>query len=295
MTTPKIATPLSRKAVLVSVNISQWSARKLDRKVTNETNEKYHASEDAGRYNKLLIDKRHLAEINGIVSKARALHYKMTRPWADDGPRILPNALFSKFADEFRELKRDMERAADAFERGYLSFIEERKRKINGLFDPQDYPPADEIRAKFNLDHRIMPLPDEEDFRADLDADTVADIKAEMARTSGNVLDDAMKATAAEIVEKVGHMSTKLKEYKTGTDGKKKFFLDSLVENVRELAELLPAFNLSNDPNLAHITNRIARELCVEDAKDLRQNDEARATVQKSADEIVAEVGKFFG
>jgi hypothetical protein len=295
MTTPKIATPLSRKAVLVAVNISQWGARKLDRKVTRETNEKYHASQDAGRYNKLLIEQEHLAEITGIISKARALHYKLTLPWVDKGPRILPNVLFSKFAEEFRELKREFEVAADKFARGYPDFVEERKGKINGLFNPKDYPAQSEIRSKFDLDHQIVAFPDEQDFRADLDEDTLDDIRAELARTSGGVVDNTLKAAAAEIIEKVGHMSEKLAEYKNGPEGEKRFFSGSLVENVRELAGLLPAFNLTNDPNLAHITNRILKELCVEDAKELRKNDEARATVQKSADEIVAEVGKFFG
>ena len=60
------------------------------------------------------------------------------------------------------------------------------------------------------------------------------------------------------------------------------------------MARLLPAFNLTNDPEMAKIINRIVKELCVEDADVLRKNDLAREIVQKSADEIVAEVEKFF-
>jgi hypothetical protein len=291
MATHKIASPLSRKAVLVTVNISQWTARKLDRQITKETNARYHASEDAGRFNKLLIEAERLATLNKLVSKARTLHYKMTRPWADEGPRILPNALYSKFSDEFRVLKREFATAADEFARNYPMFIEERKRKLNGAFKPEDYPPADEIRKKFQLDLTILPFPDAADFRSDLDADTVADIKREIAETSNRVIDDAMTLTGKQIIETVGHMAEKLKEYKTGKPGEpKKFFLDSLVENVRELAELLPAFNLTEDPKLATIATRISKELCAEDAKVLRENDAARETVAKSADEIVAAV-----
>ena len=44
----KIATPLSRKALLVSVTISEWTARKLDKKVTDEINRKHGAANDAG-------------------------------------------------------------------------------------------------------------------------------------------------------------------------------------------------------------------------------------------------------
>jgi hypothetical protein len=289
----KIATPLSRKAVLVAVNISQWTARKLDRKVTDEVNRSHNAVKDAGRYNKLLIEAERLAKINGLVSTARHLHYSMTRPWADEGPRILPNALYSKFTDSFRVIKRDFQIAADEFERDYSGFVEERKRSLNGLFNAKDYPDPSEIRSKFRLELTVLPFPDADDFRSNLDDDTVADIKREIAETSGNVIDNAMKHTASQIIDLVGHMAAKLHEYKSNKPGERKFFMDSLVDNVRDLAELLPAFNLTDDPKLTRITKRIAKELCAEDAKELRQNDAAREAVAKSADEIVAEVSKF--
>jgi hypothetical protein len=295
MTTKKISSPLSRKATLVAVNISQWTARKMDKRVTEETNRKYGASEDAGRYNKLLIEAQYLAKINSMVSAARTLHYTMTRPWADDGPRILPNALYSKFTDKFRVIKRDFDKAADEFCRDYPQFIQERKRQLNGLFNASDYPSPKDIRNKFRLDITVLPFPDASDFRADLDDDTMADIKAEITATSARAIDDAMSHTARQIADTVGHMAEKLKEYKSGKKGSpRKFFLDSLVENVRELADLLPAFNLTDDPALTKIAKRIDTELCAEDAKDLRTNDAAREAVQKSAEQIVADVSKFF-
>jgi hypothetical protein len=296
MAPKKTAAPLSRKAVLVAVNISQWTARKLDRKVTEETNRRHGAGKDAGRYNKLLIDADHLTELNSLVSKARSLHYSMTRPWADEGPRILPNALYAKFSDEFRVLKRDFNQAADRFAAAYPGYIRQRRLVLNSLFDPKDYPSTDDIRAKFNLDLTVLPFPDAEDFRSDLDDETVADIKAELAKTSKEVVANAMQHTATQIIETVGHMAEKLKDYNAGSgDKKRKFFLDSLVDNVRDLANLLPAFNLTEDPKLTAITKRIAKELCAEDAADLRKNDEARASVAKSADDIVSEVSKLFG
>jgi hypothetical protein len=293
--TKKIATPLARKAVLVSVNISQWTARKLDRRVTDEVNRKHGAADDAGRYNKLLIEAERLTKITALTSSARALHYSMTRPWADEGPRILPNALFVKFSDEFRKLKREFEQAANEFAAGYPHFVEERKRALNGMFNAADYPDVSEIRAKFKLEMSIMPFPDAADFRSDLDDDTVDDIRREIAETSSRVVDDAMRHTAEQIVEVVGHVGTKLKEYNAGAkgNGKRSFFLDSLIDNVRDLVDLLPAFNLTEDPKLDAIIKRIQKEMCAEDACDLRKNDAARESVQKSADEIVAAVSKF--
>lgn len=142
----------------------------------------------------------------------------------------------------------------------------------------------------------ILPFPDSADFRADLDDETVADIRREIEETSIRVAADTLRHTAQRIADTVGHMAEKLKEYNSGSKGKndkRNFFLNSLVDNVRDLAELLPAFNLTNDPKLAAIAKRISKELCAEDAAELRKNDAARESVKKSADEIVKAVSQF--
>ena len=294
--TKKIASPLSRKATLVAVDISQWTARKLDKRVTDKVNRKHHASDDAGRYNKLLIEAKRLEAINSIVSKARKLHYNMTKPWCDAGVRILPNVLHERFASEFRKLKREFDLAADEFAAGYPDFVEERRKALNGLFNASDYPAPREIREKFKLATKTFPVPEADDFRSDvLDADTVEDIRRELGETSDAVLADAMKHTAEQITEVVGHMAEKLKGYKKKGSKERSFFSYSLVENVRELADLLPAFNLTNDPDLDAIAKRIKTELCAEDAETLREDDSVRKSVAKSADDILRDVESLLG
>lgn len=292
----KIASPLSRKATLVSVVVSQWTARKLDRRVTDEVNRSHGAAEDAGRYNKLLVEANRLEEITGLVSQIRKLHYTMTKPWCDEGLRILPNVLHEKFAAEYRTLERKFNRAVDAFCRDFSKFVEERKVALNGLFNEDDYPTPENIRSKFKLAIRHFPIPEASDFRCDvLDEDTIADIKRELTETSETVLQDAMKDTFEQITTVVGHMAEKLKGY-TNKGGKvQNIFRDSLVENVRQLADLLPAFNLTNDPALDQIAKRIKTELCVEDAKTLRENSKTRKVVQKSADDILKDVSALLG
>ena len=296
-----VASPLSRKATLVSVVISQWTARKLDKKITREVIESRGAAADAGRFNKLLIEAERLAELGSLVSQARHLHYRYTKPWCDEGMRILPNTLHAKFAEEFRKIKRDFHDAADKFCRDYPDYVKERAKALNGLFDPADYPDPKEIRSKFQLDTKTFPVPDAGDFRSDvLDQDTIEDIRRELTETSEQVLSDAMRHSIDQIVKIVGHMSEKLQEYKPGKPAKgqqqkKTFFTDSLVENVRELADLLPAFNLTSDPKFDQIAARIKKELCAEEPAELRVNEAARVAVQKSADDILKDVSKLLG
>jgi hypothetical protein len=296
MSPTKIASPLSRKATLVAVDISQWTARKLDKRVTEKVNREHNAADDAGRYHKLLIEAKRLEAINSIVAQARKLHYTMTKPWCDEGLRILPNVLHEKFASEFRKLKREFEVAADEFCASYPSFVQERKRALNGLFNASDYPSPHSIRDKFRLNTKTFPVPDADDFRSDvLDTDTIDDIRRELTATSDAALADAMQHTAKQITDVVGHMADKLKDYKKPGKGARSFFSYSLVDNVRELAELLPAFNLTNDPALDAIAQRIKKELCVEDAETLRHDDNVRQSVAKSADDILRDVESLIG
>ena len=293
-----VSSPLSRKAVLVAVNISQWSARKLDKKVTEKTNKLHKAKEDAGRFNKLLIADKHMDRITKCITKARSFHYEFTQPWTDKGPRILANVLFAKFADGFRPLKRDFNAAVDHFVEFYPSFVAERREELGDMFVEADYPSVESIRSKFNCDMQVLPFPDVADFRSELDDEAVEEIVSQMNETASGVTDAVMRDTSERIIKYVGHMAKKLATYKPSggkDDPAESTFRDSLVENVRDLAELLPAFNMTNDPRLSEIIVRIKDELCVEEADELRDNPVVRATVQKSADEIVAAVNGLFG
>jgi Protein of unknown function (DUF3150) len=290
-TMTQIKSPLSRKAVLVSLNISTWAARKFDREVTAETNRRRGATDDAGRYNKLLIGAEHLKAIQSVVGEAREKFYRYTRPWAD-GTGILPNVSYAKFSTEFRALKQRFNEVADEFAANFPAYVTERKKALNGLFREDDYPSASEIRSKFAFDTKFANVPDAGDFRSDvLDDDTVNDIRSEIAEGERKAEGEVMAHTYHEIADVVGKMAKKLKDFKAeGKTAKESYFKDSLVENIRELTELLPTFNLTGDAKLAELTSRLQSELCVEDPKTLRDNDNVRVAVQKSAEEILADV-----
>lgn len=288
---------LKHKATLVMVNCKVWTAHKFDRKITRETNQRYKAEDDAGRWNKKLIGGKHLKKITDLQAAARTCLYHYSKPWAQEGPRILPNSLYQKFADEFRVIKRDFDQAADEFCRVYPKLVEDRKAKGNGMFRPEDYPSPSEIRSKFSLKFDMMNIPDDADFRSDLDDGLHEEIRHEIEANIQNSIKGAQDHTIHQVIEVVGHMVKKLNEVKDQPEppkGKKrKSYKDSLVNNIRELVELMPAFNMTNDPALTALTDRIAKELCTEDAKDLRKHPEAAETVAKSAEDIMAVAEKF--
>ena len=290
---------LAKKAMLADLTISQWGARRLDREITDEVNESHGAAKDAGRYNKRLIAKAALEPIKQIVDTARRLHVCMTQPWMDSGTRILPAALYLKYAERMKALHEDFDREVTKFCADYPQHIEDRKNELNGMFRDADYPHPSLIANKFDFEVKVFPVPDPDDFRVALAADHAADIKRDVEKHLKEALSAAMKDAVGRVIEVVGNMAERLPKHGTaiGIDKNGRTvtarFHDSLVENVRELVALLPAFNLTDDPALTQITQRMERELCVEDAQALKDNPQARAVVAQSAADILAAAKQF--
>lgn len=86
---------ISSSAVLVELNISVWTANKLDKGATDSVLASNSASKDSAQVRKNLMagtDKR--KKISDYAAKARLYHNQTTLSWSDKGARLLPTSLF---------------------------------------------------------------------------------------------------------------------------------------------------------------------------------------------------------
>ncbi|BCH33189.1 hypothetical protein MesoLjLc_51190 [Mesorhizobium sp. L-8-10] len=286
---------LAAKAMLAGIKISMWAARKVDQKVTDETNRAHNADADAGRYNKALLSKHALSEIQEIAGRARRELYSRTLPWADNGNRILSAAGYDEFTKAMRKLESDFADAVARFVAEYPSFVADAKARLNGMFNPADYPDASEIAGRFKFKRQIWPMPQDSDFRVDMTAGERERIQAEIAAELGEAMRDAMKDVYQRIADTVGAMASKLAAFKPAEkkgDKSEGIFRDSLVENVRELAALLPSLNVTGDPALMAIAARMEK-LTEHDAEALREDSTLRREIADAAAEINATVSDY--
>ncbi|TCU34100.1 hypothetical protein [Rhizobium azibense] len=286
---------LSEKAMLSHVRVSAWTARRIDRKVTDEVNESHGAANDAGRYNKLLVNKEALAPIQSAISAARTFHYSRTLPWQDDGARLLPAAAYLDYTARLRGIRADFDNAVDEFIKGYSKHVEDAKKRLGDLFKPEDYPGEAEIRARFDFKTIINPVPAAEDFRVAVGDAQAEIIRAEIEERAKEQLQEAVRDVYRRVSEVCERMVEKLRNYIPGNDNVKAqgIFRDSLVENVRDLALVLPALNITSDPRLSEIAERMRRELVRHDADTLRENEDLRESVADAAAAILADVSDF--
>lgn len=286
---------LARKAMLATVNIQQWSGRKLDRKATDETIRNNGARADAGRFNKALVSRDALAKITAIANLARKEHYARTLPWLDAGPRILSAAGYLEFGKVMRELRGKFDAAAAEFIDGYDDFREDARARLGGMFEPSDYPDASAIARRFAFDLTILPMPDAADFRVEVSDAEAELIRADIQSRTDTAIRDAMGDVFSRVCDTVRHMAEKLAETRsTGKgDPAAAIFRDSLVDNVRELVALLPSLNVTGDAMLSALADRMKAELCAHDASALREDAALRQQTAEAAASILSTVSDY--
>ena len=291
-----ISTPvdLSSRAMLINLTIGSWSARKFDKAATREVAQAHNAPEDVGRYTKKLIGPGStLDKIHTKQSAARARHYELTLPWQNDGARIISSAAYFPYTQEMRKFQSELDDLVLDFAHEYPQLVEEARRRLNGLYNPSDYP-AD-IRDKFTFGYNVLPLPACEDFRVQLGAVEVNRIKTDMQAQLDASLENAMRDVWQRMFSVVNKMAEALRAYTPPSNGSKAegIFRDSLVTNIREVLQIIPLLNITADQTVSDTAEQIERELCRLSADQLRCSKYDREKTADAADAICSFMSQF--
>jgi hypothetical protein len=270
---------LTSRAMLVRLSVSRWTARKLDRDASNEIAEINNAAADAGRFNKLLIDREHLAGVESAVNAIRKHHDANTLPWTITGVALLPAANYFDYMAEHKRLVSTLHRERDKLVASYDAAKEARKAKLGDLYREEDYPEAEKLAASIRSEIDVMPLPDAKDFRVQLGDAEEARIRDEITASVNAAVAGAVRSLWDRVQQTVAHMHDRLANYEPAADGTKAKnpFRDSLVENMRDMVALMAKLNIGDDPALESVRRLMADKLCAAEPQDLRDNDTLRA------------------
>jgi len=279
---------LTDKAMLARLSITQWSARKTDKRVTAHVHAEYNASADSGRYNKALVSAEALQKVQQIAGAARDEHYKLTLPWRDDGARILPAKAYLDYSKLMRRLRCDFENAAGEFCDLYPSYIQDARARLNGMFNSADYPPIEKIRSKFTWQVSIDPLPVGGDFRVELSDEEARRIREDIDGRTKQALQEGLQDAWKRLHEALGKAVERLSDPKA-------IFRDSLIGNLRELCDVLPLLNFADNPDLERARRKVETRLAGLDPETLRGNSRSRAKAASDAKQIMNDMAAFMG
>jgi hypothetical protein len=275
---------LSKKAVLVKLSVSQWTARKYDKRVTQEVADTHGVQSDAGRYNKVLIESSEIKKVSKATNAARTFFYANTLPWSDEY-RIRPTQGYLDFMTALGEHKGEFQDRVREFCGMYADLQTKARITLKGMYNPGDYPTPDGLSKKFDFSVSVLPLVGAKDFRIDLSAEEVSRIGAQLEKQNAKAIKEAMRTAWTRLYEAVTHMADKL-------NGEKTVFRNSLVDNLEELTKVLPILNITNDLELARVCDEINHNLCSYDPDTLRKDDLARSKTGKEARKLKQTIEK---
>ena len=110
--------------VLIDLNISAWTGRKLDKKVSEEIDSAKGTKSRAGNYHKhLLAGTQKLEQVQKLVGTIRTWHYEQTTVWSDGGSRLLPMANFFDYKASLDSFKQQFEDAVEDFLQEYPQLV----------------------------------------------------------------------------------------------------------------------------------------------------------------------------
>lgn len=276
---------LSNKALLVNMSISQWGARKYDRKATDTVESSYSTKGKVGQYTKkLLPGAKELDAINGQASAMRTFFYTNTLPWCTDGSRIIKATHYMAFVEEYRTHKAAFDRAIEQFMAAYPSLRDDAKTTLGSLFNEIDYPSIGRLKASFQCDVSFMPMPDVQDFRVQV----LDEEKQAFVERMKDVETTAMRDCWKRLYDVVSRAASKLSEPDA-------IFRDSLIENVNDLCSLLPKLNVMDDATLETMRQNVERTVGALNVNVIRQVPVERDKATKELEALMSSMSVFMG
>ena len=276
---------ISSSALLVELNISVWPASKLDREVTDKVNTDASAVKGASQTKKNLFAGTSLRkDISDFAARVRLYHNKHTLPWADKGERMLPTALFMDYKQTINGFEQTFNMMCQNFFIEYPRLVVEAPTNLGSMYKAEDYPDLTDVKLKFGFRRAVKPVPEAGDFRLDIPAYDLEEMRGEFLKQQDNKLAEAMREPWYRLHEMLVGISEKLTDAEGET---KKRYHDTLISNPIELCSLLTKLNVTNDPKLEEARRQLELTMLGADIEDLKGHAPARSELKSKVDEIL--------
>jgi hypothetical protein len=278
---------ISNSAMLVELNISVWTASKTDKTATAQVTSDNNADSKAAKVSKnLLAGTAKRKEIADFTAQCRLWHAARTLPWSDKGARLLPITLFLDYKAEANKRQQQFNAMVDEFIAEYPALVGVAQQHMGSLFDVNDYPDANTVRDKFGFRMVFTPLPESGDFRLDLPAQEMEEIKQQYDSSYGERVNDAMRNAWDQLHGMLEGMVAKLHDPADG-DEKQKRYHDTFLTNATALCGMLTHLNVTGDEKLEQARRDLERVMSGVDMSDIRGSSFVRDDVKAKLDKIL--------
>ena len=138
--------------------------------------------------------------------------------------------------------------------------------------------------SKFGFRMVFSPVPEAGDFRLDVSAADMADLRQQYDSAFDTRVAEAMRAPWQQLHDMLGNMSSKLADADT-----KKRWHDSFITNAQEMCSMLTHLNITKDAKLEAARRDLEDAIAGVDIADIKEDAGVRVDVKAKLDTIIKE------
>jgi hypothetical protein len=281
---------ITSSTLLVELNISVWTANKLDKETTNKVTADNNAVAGSGQFRKNLDAGTNLRkEIADYAAGCRLWHNSRTLPWSDKGPRLLATSLFLDYKSELNIRRATFDKMVINFMTNYPSLVSTAHNHLGTLFNSDDYPSEDAVRAKFGFRFSASQLPESGDIRVDLPKQDLDELRRENEEIFESRLGEAMREPWDKLHKLIADTSKKLTDADNEEDQNKRRYHDTLITNAQSLCGLLTHLNITKDPKLEQARRDLELTMLGADIDVIKESPEVRKSLKTKLDAILGQ------
>lgn len=279
---------LLTNSILVELNISNWTAYKLDRQQSAKVVADNNATEmDAARVNKnLMAGSSLLKEITDYVARVRAWHLTQTLPWSEKGPRLLPMKHFFDYKQQLNTMENVFSTKKQTFLDAYPGLVTLAAFKLGGFFNRDEYPETHVVAKKFDFRYTFSPVPSAGHFILDTHNEAVAELSSKYQADYDRRVQEAMQDAWSRLHTTLTHIRSRMDP--SPDESKTKRYHESMLTNAHELCALLTSFNVTNDPKLEQARSQLESALAGLRIDDIKESEAVRQDLRTKVDNILA-------
>lgn len=287
MSVEQLGQALASNYVLVNLEMRKPGFRKADKEASDEVTTNKQAIRGAARVNtNILAGADHeVEEIKRLQGALYTYVMRETLPWSTaeegrkHGYRLLATAKAMNFIRDTSELKKHCDDAVLALQRVWPQRVAQAKQNLQGL-DKHEYADAADIPALFGIRVDVQPIAAVHDFsRLTLPAELADALAAQHQARAETQVRVAMDDLRGRFTEELERFATQLGKKASGEKGAKLF--DTLITNMQGLVGMARSMNVTNNPKLEELANRIEARL-LQLPLEAYKEDTAKAAVAAS-------------
>ena len=262
---------LGSKALLAELRLSVWTNTTSDESACQVVAQVRNTNTSEDRYLRPIIPRQYTKAVNSAFRALYTFHKGYTLPWLDGGARVLPSSAFTTYTGTMRALKDRAMLEVDRLLQRYPYIVVER--------NIANAPSIDELRSKYGIRNSFLPFPDADDFRIELDEETMTQIRSDAQQSITEQITSAEQGLIAQLRERVQKMVDVLEpEHRMHS---------SVFDIANEMAVAGTHMNLTGNQRLVAVCNSIINFHAGFEIELARKNDVYRLQAQKQAEAIL--------